>query len=115
MMARSAHREPAHLRTNGPADPRDVSSIRAVSKSHYYSAHATALRAELGRAISREQMREFHTKRPVRHFIVAARQFLMLGVATWALIRFDNPLIWVPVAVVQGFTVFNFTVLLHEV
>jgi len=34
--------------------------------------------------------------------IVAARQFLMLGVATWALIRFDNPLIWLPVAVVMG-------------
>ena len=26
--------------------------------SHYYSQHATVLRAELGRAISREQMRE---------------------------------------------------------
>jgi fatty acid desaturase len=86
-----------------------------LSKSHYYSQHATALRAELGRAISREQMREFHTKQPSRHFLVAVRQFLMLGVATWALIRFENPLIWVPVAVVQGFTVFNFTVLLHEV
>ena len=35
--------------------------------------------------------------------------------ATWALIRFDNPLIWIPLALVQGFTVFNFTVLLHEV
>ena len=86
-----------------------------MSKTHYYSQHATALRAELGQAISREQMRELHTKRPWRHFIVAARQFLILGVATWALIRFENPLIWLPVAVVQGFTVFNFTVLLHEV
>src|SRR5688500_20011178 len=74
MMARSALREPAHLRTNGPADSRDVSSIRAVSKTHYYSQHATALRAELGQEISREQMREFHTKRPWRHFIVRSEE-----------------------------------------
>jgi len=47
--------------------------------------------------------------------VVAARQFALLAAATWVLIRFDNPWIWIPVALVQGFTVFNFTVLLHEV
>ena len=83
--------------------------------SHYYSQHATALRADLGRAISREQMRVLHTKSPVRHFVVAARQFLILGLATWGLIRIDTWYLWLPLAVVQGFTVFNFTVLLHEV
>ncbi len=84
-------------------------------KEHYYSQHAGALRAELGAAISRDEMREFHRKEPVRHLAVAARQFAILAIATWVLIRFDNPLIWIPVAIVQGFTVFNFTVLLHEV
>jgi len=84
-------------------------------KSHYYSQHAGTLRAELGTAISREEMRELHRKQPARHLFVAARQFAVLGFSTWALIRFDNPLIWVPLAFVQGFTVFNFTVLLHEV
>jgi fatty acid desaturase len=84
-------------------------------KQHYYSQHAGALRAELGAAISRDAMREFHRKQPIRHFIVAIRQFAILALATWVLIRFDNPLIWIPVAFIQGFTVFNFTVLLHEV
>ena len=84
-------------------------------KTHYYSQHAGALRAELGAAVSREVMRELHRKEPVRHFAVAIRQFAMLGLATWALIRFDHPLIWIPLAFLQGFTVFNFTVLLHEV
>jgi fatty acid desaturase len=84
-------------------------------KSHYYSRHAGALRAELGAAISREQMRELHGKRPTHHLAIAARQFAILGLATWALIRFDNPWVWLPLAVVQGFTVFNFTILLHEV
>jgi len=51
----------------------------------------------------------------MRHLLVAARQFAILGVATWALISVSNPLIWIPLAVVQGFTIFNFTILLHEV
>ncbi|MEO6235570.1 MAG: fatty acid desaturase, partial [Vicinamibacterales bacterium] len=84
-------------------------------KGHFYSQHAGALRAELGAAISREQMRELHRKQPLRHLAIAARQFAILALATWALIRFDNPLVWIPLAVVQGFTVFNFTILLHEV
>ena len=84
-------------------------------KSHYYSQHAGALRAELGAAISREEMRALHRKQPLRHLAIAARQFAIFGIATWALIRFDNPLVWIPLAFIQGFTVFNFTILLHEV
>lgn len=86
-----------------------------MSKQHYYSRHAAGLRAELGQAISREQMRALHQKSPARHFLVAARQFAILGLATWGLITYDTWYIWIPLAVVQGFTVFNFTVLLHEV
>ena len=83
--------------------------------SHYYSQHAVALRAELGEALSRDIMRQLHRKSGWRHGIVAARQFAMLVGATWGLIHFQNPLIWIPLAFVQGFTVFNFTILLHEV
>jgi fatty acid desaturase len=84
-------------------------------KSHYYSQHTADLRAELGRAISRDQLRALHAKSPARHLIVAARQFAILGLATWGLIWFDAWYLWIPLAIVQGFTVFNFTVLLHEV
>lgn len=84
-------------------------------KSHHYSQHAAALRTELGRALPREQLRALHAKDASRHAAVAVRQFSMLAIATWALIRTTNPLIWIPLVFVQGFTVFNFTVLLHEV
>jgi fatty acid desaturase len=84
-------------------------------KSHHYSQHAAALRTELGRAIPRDVLRQLHTKRPSRHVLIAARQFAILGLSTWVLIAFANPLIWIPFVLVQGFTVFNFTVLLHEV
>ncbi|MEX2271743.1 MAG: fatty acid desaturase [Vicinamibacterales bacterium] len=82
---------------------------------HHYSAHAGALRAELGRAVPRDLMRELHTKSVARHLLVAGRQFAILAVCTWALIRFTHPAIWIPLVIVQGFTVFNFSVLLHEV
>jgi fatty acid desaturase len=84
-------------------------------KSHHYSRHAVALRTELSTALSRDELRALHVKRPARHVLVAARQFAILGLTTWGLIAITNPLIWIPLAVVQGFTVFNFTVLLHEV
>ena len=86
-----------------------------VVKGHYYSQHATALRAELGRAISRDAMRRLHTKSAARHFVVAIRQFAILALTTWALVRFTTPWVWIPLVFVQGFTVFNFTILLHEV
>jgi fatty acid desaturase len=60
-------------------------------------------------------MRAFHTRTAWRHLAMAARQFAILGLATWGLIAITNPLVWVPLALVQGLTVFNFTVLLHEV
>jgi fatty acid desaturase len=83
--------------------------------SGYYSAHAAAFRAELGRALPRDAMRDLHAKAPWRHGVVAARQFLILGLCTWALVAFTAPVLWIPLAIIQGLTVFNFTVLLHEV
>jgi fatty acid desaturase len=81
----------------------------------FYADHTVALRSELGRAVDRDVLRQLHTKTPARHLLIGLRQFLILGLATWGLIRFDQPYIWIPLALVQGFTVFNFTVLLHEV
>src|SRR4051812_16661227 len=60
-------------------------------------------------------MQAFHVKNAARHLAIAARQFTILALTTWGLIAFSHPLVWVPLALVQGFTVFNFTVLLHEV
>ena len=84
-------------------------------KNHYYSQRSTALRAELSREIPHDALQAFHRKSAARHLAVAARQFAILGLATWGLIVFSHPAVWIPLAFVQGFTVFNFTVLLHEV
>lgn len=84
-------------------------------KTHFYAAHATALRRELGHAIPRDELRALHRKSPVRHVAIALRQFALLALATAGLIAWAHPLVWIPLAFVQGFTVFNFTVLLHDV
>jgi fatty acid desaturase len=83
--------------------------------AHHYAQHTTGLKAELGLSVSRQSLRDLHRKSAWRHGLVAARQFGILALASWGLIRLENPLIWIPLAIVQGFTVFNFTILLHEV
>jgi fatty acid desaturase len=84
-------------------------------QSHHYSQHAAPLRTELGRALPREVLQAFHTRNGARHLLIAARQFALLAAGTAGLIAITSPVVWIPLAFVQGFTVFNFTVLLHEV
>jgi fatty acid desaturase len=47
--------------------------------------------------------------------VYAARQFGIVGLCSYGLWRLEDPLLWVPLAVLQGFTFFNMTTLLHEV
>lgn len=84
-------------------------------KDHYYSQHTVGLRAELGRELPHALLQALHRKSGARHLAIAARQFLILALATAGLVLVSHPLGWIPLAFVQGFTVFNFTVLLHEV
>jgi len=84
-------------------------------KQHHYAQHAVGLKAELGEALPRELLRDLHLKSPARHLAITLRQFTILAACTWGLIHYSNPLVWIPLALIQGFTVFNFTVLLHEV
>lgn len=81
----------------------------------YYSEHARDLKHELAATLDRAEVRALHRIQPYRHFLILARQLLILAGCTVGLIWLKNPLLWLPLAVAQGFTVFNFTVLLHEV
>lgn len=84
-------------------------------KGHHYNRHAGELKRALKDAVPRDELRRLHERRPWRHWLVLARQYLLLG-ACGALLMVGAPWwLWIPAAVVQGFTTFNFTVLLHEV
>jgi fatty acid desaturase len=81
----------------------------------YYSEHAQFVKQELAAEIDREEIRKLHRIQPARHFLIVLRQLLLVAGSVFILIRYDTPWIWIPAAFALGFTIFNFTVLLHEV
>jgi fatty acid desaturase len=81
---------------------------------HYWTKASRDLRHRLNQAVPHDVLKELHRKSPARHLLVAARQFLLLAAASWAAWSFPQPWIWIPAALVSGWTIFNFTVLLHE-
>jgi fatty acid desaturase len=82
---------------------------------HHWSIASRALRARLAQEIPHDVLKELHRKSAARHFLIAARQFLILAAASAVSWLFPEPWIWIPSALVAGWTAFNFTVLLHEV
>jgi fatty acid desaturase len=81
----------------------------------YYAEHTRELRGELARAVPNDVLRALHDKKPVLHFAVAAGLLLALVGSTGAIVILRTWYLWLPLAVVSGFAIFNFTVLLHEV
>ena len=82
---------------------------------HHWAKASRELRHKLTQAVPHEVLKELHRKSSARHFVIGARQFLLLAAASCVSWMFPAPWIWIPAAVVSGWTAFNFTVLLHEV
>jgi fatty acid desaturase len=82
---------------------------------HSWARASRDLRQRLTHEVPHEVLRELHRRRPALHFAIAVRQFAILAAATAVAWRFTNPAVWIPAALVSGWTIFNFTVLLHEV
>jgi len=83
--------------------------------SGYYSDHAQQLKRDLAQELPTEELRALHQKRPLLHAAVAVANVGALVVAAGAIVLLDHWYYWLPFAVVAGFAVFDFTVLLHEV
>src|SRR6266540_5460665 len=81
----------------------------------YYAEHAQQLKRDLAAEVPTEELRKLHQKRPLLHAAVALANLGALVLAGVAIVHFDRWYIWLPCAVVAGFAVFDFTVLLHEV
>ncbi len=81
----------------------------------YYAEHAQQLKQELAAAVPIDELRRLHEKRPLLHALLATGNVAALAVAAVAIVRFDRWYLWLPFAVVAGFAIFDFTVLLHEV
>lgn len=81
----------------------------------YYADHAQQLKQDLAAAVPIEELRRLHEKRPALHALIAFANFAVLAACAVAIIQFNVLYLWLPFAVVAGFAVFDFTVLLHEV
>src|SRR5262245_20344726 len=81
----------------------------------YYSEHAQTVKREIMSALDKNVVKQLHKIQPWKHFAILGWQYFLLASATLILIITSNPWFWIPFAFVQGFTIFNFTILLHEV
>ena len=81
---------------------------------HYWAQASRDLRHRLTAAVPHETLKALHRKSPARHLAIAARQFAILIAASALAWKLPQPWIWIPAAIVSGWTIFNFTVLLHE-
>jgi beta-carotene hydroxylase len=82
---------------------------------NYYAEHAQQLKRDLAQEIPTEELRLLHQKRPLLHALVAAANVVALAGSAVAIVMLHRWYYWLPFAVVAGFAVFDFTVLLHEV
>ena len=81
----------------------------------YYADHAQQLKRDLAAELSAEDLRVLHQKRPWLHALIATANVAALILSGVAIVHFDRWYLWLPFAIVAGFAVFDFTVLLHEV
>ncbi len=81
----------------------------------YYADASRELRRELGHSLPKEELKRLHKKHPWLHFAVTGALLAILGGSTVAILHLDSWYFWVPLGIISGFAIFNFTVLLHEV
>lgn len=95
--------------------PDDVDMLKNGHAMNYYAEHAQQLKRDLAQEIPTEELRVLHQKRPLLHALVAVANVAALGGSAVAIVMLDRWYFWLPFAVIAGFAVFDFTVLLHEV
>ena len=86
-----------------------------MSNASHWASATVDLRRRLAGAVPRELLKQLHQPRSWRHFLVLAWQVLLLVLGVAGAAHFDHWYLWLPCSLVIGWTIFNFTVMLHEV
>ena len=81
----------------------------------YWARSSHELRQRLASVLPQETLKSLHRPNPWLHFLVLGWQFLLLASSAFGAFTLDAVYLWLPCSVVLGFTLFNFTVMLHEV
>jgi fatty acid desaturase len=72
------------------------------------------IQRRLSRFLTRDDIREVHRRSGWRHFALAAQRVVLLvgiGLVTY---HVAEPWAWIPLAILQGFVILSFIILLHE-
>ena len=83
-------------------------------KPRYYYENIGDLRQRLKAAVSQDELKRLHRIQPWRHFLLVARHTSVFLACAWVLYAFPQPWIWIPVAILQGFNLLGFVILLHD-
>lgn len=86
-----------------------------MSETSFYARQSVDLRRALTHALPPDVLRHLTRRQPRRHFLVVARVLFTLASGIAGSAYFNRWYLWIPCAVVSGFSIFSFTVLLHEV
>lgn len=82
---------------------------------NYWAEHAIQLKRDLAEALAVDELRRLHQRRPWLHAAITLGNLLALALSAVAIVHLDRWYLWLPFAVLAGFAVFDFTILLHEV
>jgi fatty acid desaturase len=89
--------------------------VNGPSETSHYARASVELRQSLVLALPPEALRALQRRRPWRHVLVLARVACVLTASTAGAAMLDRWYAWLPCSIVSGFTIFGFTVMLHEV
>jgi fatty acid desaturase len=90
-------------------------TTHAHGESGHYARHSRDFYRELLASLDRSALARLQRRSATHHFLLAARQIALLIVIPVLMWRFPTAWVWVPAIVLQGFVLFGFSVLLHEV
>lgn len=90
-------------------------TTHAHGETGHYARHSRDFYRELLARLDRSALAQLQKRSAARHFLLAARQLVLLIGIPVLMWRFPTAWVWVPAIVLQGFVLFGFSVLLHDV
>ena len=100
--------------SDAPPSVEALKDPQVRGKPRYYYQHIGDLRQRLRAALPKDELKSLHRIQAWRHFLLVARHSALFFGCAWALYAFSNPLIWIPLAILQGFHILGFIILLHD-
>lgn len=79
-----------------------------------WAPHGAEIHKRLKPYLTESEIESFLVRKAWRHFLVTARLLVLTVALVYIPIRFENPLIWIPAGLLQGFNILGFITLLHD-